>query len=155
MCSRTTCTYGASQRNLRWVPDLSHLLRRSPRLDWAAIVFLIEAHRLELPVAVLPRYLMEFGLPVPHDVIGHLRRSAHDVGSTGVDAAGQVTVAVAGGSVARLWLATPSWRGRMRFARWAVAPSPAYVRSSFPNARGWLLPLRYAHRAARFAARPR
>jgi hypothetical protein len=29
------------------------------------------------------------------------------------------------------------------------------MRISFPNARGWRLPLCYAHRVARFAARPR
>jgi hypothetical protein len=55
------------------------------------------------------------------------------------------------GGVRDLWGTTPSWRERVRIARWAVAPSPAYLRSTFRLRSGWLLPLYHLYRPARFA----
>jgi hypothetical protein len=77
-------------------------------------------------------------------------RLAEDVALGGVAAAMQ-------GDVIGIWRSTHSWRGRFRLARWAVAPTPAYLRGASSVPAGWLIPL-YLYRPARFVAgklRPR
>jgi putative nucleotidyltransferase-like protein len=145
-------TYSTSRGNLRWVADLWHLLARHRDLDWTAIEANIEAHRLALPVSVLLRHLACFGLPVPPNALMRLRERAALAGRVAEDVALGGALAATRGDFRHLWRSTASWRGRMRVARWAVAPSPAYLRSAFPVSAEWLYPLCYVYRPARFVA---
>jgi hypothetical protein len=145
-------SYSTSRRNLRWVADAWHLLARHPELDWAQVAARVETHRLTLPVSVLLGYLADLGLPVPPDALAHLRDRGADAGRAAEDVALGGALAATEGDVRRLWRSTPSWRGRMRVARWAVAPSAAYLRSAYAVRRPWHYPLCYVYRPARFAA---
>ena len=145
-------TYSPSRRNLRWVADLWHLLARHRDLDWSAIGANIEAHRLALPVSVLLRHLADFGLPVPPDVLMCLRKRAALAGRAAEDVALAGALAATHGDFRRLWRSTVSWRGRMRVVRWAVVPSPAYLRSTVPFSGKRFSPLSYVFRPARFVA---
>jgi hypothetical protein len=145
-------TYSSSRRNLRWVADAWHVLSGHPHLDWDDVVVRIAAHRLDLPVSGLLGYLAAFGLPVPADALaqvreraGHADRLAEDVALGGITAATQ-------GDVMGMWRSAQSWRGRLRLARWVVAPTPAYVREAFAVPTDWLIPLCYLYRPARFVA---
>jgi hypothetical protein len=145
-------SYSASRRNLRWMADAWHLLSRHPGLDWDLVASRVQAYRLTLPVSVLLDYLADFGMPVPPDVVARLRKRAAAAVPVAEDVALGGALAATQGDVRRLWRSTRSWRGRVRVARWAVAPSPAYVRSAFAPPRPWLYPLLYFYRPARFAA---
>ncbi len=142
-------TCSPSRRNLRWVADAWHLLAAAPGLDWSDVTARVDAHRLALPVSVLLHYLADFGAPVSSDVL-----AAFDERAARADHVAQ-DVAIGGAhtaprDLAALWRATGSWRGRARVARWIVAPSRGYLRSAFPRPSGWLLPLCYLYRPARF-----
>jgi hypothetical protein len=145
-------TYSPSRRNLRWVTDAWHLVARHPDLDWTEITARVGAYRLALPVSILLGHLTALGVGVPPAVLAHVRacaavadRAAEDVAIGGAHAATH-------GDIRRLWHATPSWRGRMRVVRWAVAPSPTYLRSTCFPPSAWLYPLCYLYRPARFLA---
>jgi hypothetical protein len=142
----------SSRQNLRWVADVWQLLASHPELDWQAVVELLAACRLTLPVFILLQYSARFGMPVPAPVLSQLAahaarapRAAEEVALGGAHAAAQ-------GRLRNLWAATPSWRARARIARWLVAPSADYMRSAYPGSSAWLLPVRYAHRPARAIA---
>jgi hypothetical protein len=145
-------TYSPSRRNLRWVTDAWHLMARHAELDWADVVARLDASRVTLPVSVLLAYLAELGAAVPADVVAHLRaraavapRAAEDVALGGAHAGPR-------GDLRSLWRSTASWRGRVRVARWVLAPSPAYLQSAFALPAAWLFPLCYLYRPARFVA---
>ncbi|HUF70194.1 MAG TPA: nucleotidyltransferase family protein [Longimicrobiales bacterium] len=143
-------TYSASRRNLRWVTDAWHLLAAGTPLDWDDIVVRLDAYRLTLPVAVLLRYISEFGMEVPADVLVRVTRRAQAATSVAEDVALGGALAARSGDLRTLWRSTRSWRSRARFARWLVAPSPAYMRSTFRVESAWLYPLLYACRPVRF-----
>jgi hypothetical protein len=143
-------TYSSSRRNLRWVADVWHILSRPDELDWDDVQARIASHRLALPVSVLLGYLAAFGMAVPPSALTRLReraaradRVAEDVALGGIASAMQ-------GDVLGIWRSTRSWRARLRLARWAVAPTPAYLRETFGAPGDWLLPFCYLYRPARF-----
>lgn len=144
--------YSPSRRNLRWVADAWHLTAGHPDLDWKDIADRLEAYRLDLPVWVLLRYLAELGAAVPPGVLARLEERAATAGWTAED------VALGGGyrgigyDLRRLWRSPPSWRGRLRVARWVLAPSPGYLRTAFALRSAWVVPLYYLYRPARYAA---
>jgi hypothetical protein len=145
-------TYSSSRRNLRRVADAWNVAVGQPDLDWEDVIARIAAHRLDLPIFGLLNYLAEFGLPIPADALACVRapagqadRIAEDVALGGITAATQ-------GHVIGLWRAAQSWRGRLRLARWVMAPTPAYLRNTFEVPTDWLIPLCYLYRPARFVA---
>lgn len=145
-------TYSPSRRNLRWVADAWHLTGGHPDLDWKEIVDRLEAYRLTLPVWVLLRFLAGMGAAVPPSVLACLEQRAAAAGWTAED------VALGGGyqgigyDLRGLWRSPPSWRGRLRVARWVLAPSPGYLRSRFAVTSPWLVPLYYFYRPAHYVA---
>jgi Uncharacterised nucleotidyltransferase len=143
-------TYSSSRRHLRWVTDAWQILARHAEIDWEDVLTRIAAHRLDLPVSVLLDYLAAFGMAVPPGALTRLReraacadRVAEDVALGGITAATQ-------GDILAIWRSTGSWRGRLRLARWAVAPTPAYLRDALGVPSDWLIPLCYLYRPARF-----
>jgi hypothetical protein len=143
-------TYSSSRRNLRWVADAWHILSRPDELDWEDVQARIAAHRLALPVSVLLDYLAAFGMAVPPGALTRLRERAARADRVAEDVAlGGITSAMQG-DVLGIWRSTRSWRARLRLARWAVAPTPTYVRETFGVPGDWRLPFCYLYRPARF-----
>jgi hypothetical protein len=145
-------TYSSSRRNLRWVTDAWHLLAADPPVDWDCIIDSIEAYRLTLPVSVLLAYIARFGMPIPPDVTAAAQLRAAAAGRVEADVALGGARRGPRGDLGSIWRSARSWRGRLRLARWVVAPSAGYMRSTFPLARVWQLPLCYAYRPLRFVA---
>jgi hypothetical protein len=142
----------AGRCRLVWVADAWHLLSRHTDLDWDDVLTRIADHRLDLPAATLITYLSDVAPSIPSSVVMHLRARAAAADHVARDVAlGGMTAAVRG-DLAYIWRATRSWRARLRFARWAIAPSPAYVRAAFHEPAAWQLPLCYLYRPARFVA---
>jgi hypothetical protein len=56
------------------------------------------------------------------------------------------------GDLGSIWRSARSWRGRLRLARWVVAPSAGYMKSAFPLATSWQVPLCYVYRPLRFVS---
>lgn len=145
-------TYSPSQRTANWVADAAQLLRPGARIDSALVVELVERHALGLPVLKLVRYLDELGVAVPGAMLEGLVVAARTARRSGEDAAikGAVQVASGGRSVVRFLRQIPTWRARIRFLRWALAPSYAYIRNSAAaGATRPSLPAAYALRLAR------
>ncbi len=141
-----------SRHNLRWVTDIWHLLAAHPGLDWEAIVELLGACRLTLPVFVMLEYVAQFGMPIPAQVLAQLEAHAARVPRAAEEVALGGAHASARGRLRNLWASTPSWRARARIARWLVAPSVGYMRSAYPVPSAWRLPWRYVQRPARSIA---
>ena len=145
-------SYSSSRRNLRWVADAWNLVAHRPDLDWDEVVARIDSYRLTLPVCILLRYLDDFGVEVPRAALAHVMERATCAGGVAEDIAVGAVHGGPRGDLRSLWRSTSSWRGRLRLVRWMIAPSPAYMRSIFPLADAWLLPVCYAYRPARFVA---
>lgn len=144
-------TYSPSRRTLRWVADAWHLVARFTDLDWTAVTRRLVDYRLALPVAGLLSHLAALGVAIPPDVLAEVRARADAATTADQDVAIAGTLS-GGGDVAAIWRAA-SWPARRRLARWAVAPSPGYLRSAFRPPSRWRLALCYLDRPARFVRR--
>jgi hypothetical protein len=143
--------YSASRRNLRWVSDAWHLLARHREVDWEDVLERLASHRIDLPAAVLIGYLAELGALVPGSVRAQLNERAQRADRVAEDVALAGLTSGSSGDVAGIWRAARSWSERARLARFAVVPTPAYMRSDW-DADDWLLALCYVYRPARFVA---
>jgi len=142
----------SSRRSLCWVTDAWHLLAARADLRWNEVGARLVAYRLALPASVMLDYLARLGASVPAASLASIGRQAREAGRTEQDAAVAGAYRGTGGNLGRLWGAQRSWRGRLGLARWAVAPSAGYLRSEFAPRPGWLLPLCYVYRPARYVA---
>jgi hypothetical protein len=143
-------SYSPSRRNLRWVADAWQLLAAESGIDWDGVIETIVAHRLALPLSVLLEYIADFGMPVPPEAVLTVQRYARSASRVDRDVALGSLRSGPRGDLGSVWRSTRSWRERGALIRWILAPSPGYMRSAFPTLGGWLLPLCYPYRAARF-----
>lgn len=145
-------TYSQSRRTLRWVTDAWYLIDRWPDLDWSDVAQRLDAYRLALPASRLLAYVAGLGAAVPPAALAAVQRRAAAADRTEEDIAIGAALASAGGDVQQVWRAA-SWPARRRLARWALAPSAAYLRGELGPAGRWGLPIAYAYRPLRFARR--
>lgn len=145
-------TYSRSRSNLRWVADTWHLLARHLDLDWGEVIDRVEDHRLTLPIAVLLRYLHAFGMRIPADMVALVERRAAATMPVAEDVSIGAALAARGGDLRSLWRSSGTWRGRARIARWMIAPTSGYLRSTFATPSGWHYPLAYSYRLLRFVS---
>lgn len=143
-------TYSSTRRNLRWLTDAWHLLHGSPDIDWNCVVEHLDEWRMALPVNELLRYLAQFGMPIPAELMARVQLRAASLPPLARDVAFGGALSAAGGDLAALWRAAPSLRARAHLVRWMVAPSAAYVRSAFPERRSLPIALAYLQRPVRF-----
>lgn len=145
-------TYSSSRSNLRWVADAWHLLAAHPELDWGEVVDRLQSHRLTLPVAVLLRYLHAFGMRIPSDMVAVVERRAAARMPVAEDVSIGAALAARGGDLRSLWRSSGNWRGRARIARWMIAPTSGYLRSTFAPRSSWHYPFVYSYRLFRFVS---
>lgn len=143
-------TYSSAGRNLRWVTDAWQLSIRRPDIDWDEFAKRLDASRLTLPVSVLLHYLAEFGMVIPRELLEDARQRASTAPAIAQDVALGGALAACGGDLALLWRCARSPRGRARLVRWMAAPTPAYVRGTFPDRPALPLLLCYLYRPMRF-----
>jgi hypothetical protein len=148
LLGRAACT--ANRGTLRWVADAWHLLEARRDLDWADVSARVERHRLGLPVTLLLRYLEEFGMRIPVDVVVALERRPAGATQVEEDVALGAALAACGGDLGSLWRSSGSWSERARIARWMIAPTAGYIRSTFEPESRWQYPIAYSRRPVRF-----
>lgn len=145
-------TYSPSRRSLRWVTDAWHLVAHFTDLDWTDVARRLEAYRLALPVSPLLPWLAALGVAIPPPLLAEVRARAATAGGADEDVAIASALAALTGDIGALWRSA-SWPARLRLGRWAVAPSPTYLRSELRPPSAWLLPLCYVSRPLRFLGR--
>jgi hypothetical protein len=141
------------RETLVWACDAALVVRQHPDLDWSVVVDVTRRSRVALPVWVMLSYLVRhLEATIPTWVLDDLRQAA-----MGTDALRRQS-AIAGvhaghrGSLMSLWRAS-GWRSRLGLVRWALAPSPSYLRWTCAPERPWTLPLWYVRRPLRCLAR--
>jgi hypothetical protein len=151
VCVHAVCC--ARPWQLSWAPDAWFTLRRWPELDWGQLLATARITRVQLPLQVTLSWLArELGAPVPQAVLGELAADGARASAGDRDVALALAWAArrrgGGGSTARR-----TRRGALAFARWALLPSPAYLRATGRVRHRALLPAAYLARPLRLALR--
>lgn len=138
---------GANPSRLEWVPDSWFILNGATSIDWARVTTHARGGRLALPLSVTLSYLArELGLAVPRETLEELAALAGREDAI----ASEVALSLAF-RAHRAASTRPRPRAALTFARWALLPSPAYLRSTGRVRRWPELPLAYAERSLRAA----
>jgi hypothetical protein len=136
---------------LVWVPDAWHVLHGSADPDWSALLERAREGNLALPLLVVLGYLAErLEAPIPLPVLDHLRDAASRADSVRREKALSVAVAP---RAARMLALRSGWGPALTIVKWAILPSPAYVRAIYQPSRTWHLPFCYFYRPLRIARR--
>jgi hypothetical protein len=139
-----------SRENLCWAADAWFLITRSADLDWGLVADCALRGRLALPVALMLSYLAgELEAPVPPAVLERLNVAAAQADTVAREVALLGAHCGTRGSLRSLVCAASGWGDKAFVLRWALFPSPGYVRSAhgvrgFRAMAGW-----YAGRLAR------
>jgi hypothetical protein len=150
-CVHRTAHHGTSSR-LIWLYDIHLLAGRLTSHDWdcvvdaaarkglapviaAGLVDTVQAFDTALPASLLQR-LHDFNAAADRDVIAFLESPPSLLRIAASD-----------------WRRLRSWRGRARFVREHLFPSPSYIRHRYGISSPVALPLLYAHRIASGAIR--
>jgi len=140
-----------ARTHLRWVTDCWYLLRAQPAMDWGRLIDDAHCAQLSRCLHVMLGYLADtLHAPVPGRVLSELEHAARS------ERLGQERALYALWSSTRRNLGALKWMlgGRRLHGdvlRWALLPSPSYLRAGYATAGGWRLPLAYLHRPLRFA----
>jgi hypothetical protein len=140
--------------SLRWACDAWFLLHRSPELDWEVLLRHASEGRMALPLFMTLNYLWEkLNAPIPPDVLQALHAAAAKSESIERELAlFGVQRNVRGGPM-KMLLHCRDWSTRAWVMKWALLPSPAYVRWFHGTSGSWLLPFYYIYRPVRYLAR--
>jgi hypothetical protein len=119
-----------SRENLCWAADAWFLITRSADLDWGLVADCALRGRLALPVSLMLGYLAgELGAPVPPAVLERLNVAAAQADGMAREAALLGAHRGTRGTLWNLVRAARGWREKAFVLRWALFPSPGYVRS--------------------------
>ena len=141
-----------SRDTLVWASDAVLTLRASPSLDWTVAIDAARRSGLALPVWVLLEWLATaLEAPVPAPALDTLRAEARTADSLARQLAVAGVRSGRSGSVSNL-LRASGWRSRLTVLRWALAPSPASLRST-TGVSGWAIPVLYLSRPLRALGR--
>ncbi len=150
------CGHAATDRSretLVWACDAALLVRRHPDLDWSVVADVTLRSQAALPVWVMLTYVARhLEAAVPAWVLEDLRRAAMSIDAVRRQSALGAARASHRGGFVNLWRAS-GWRSRLSLVRWALAPSPSYLRWSCAPTRPWTLPVWYIRRPLRSLAR--
>lgn len=145
-------TYSPRRHTLRWVTDAWMILARCQSIDWQNVLARVAKHRLDLALSILFEYLVSLDAPIPAHVRDQLAARARQADRQMLEAAIGDLVCAYGKDLTSFWRRTPTWAGRLSLARWAAAPSAAYLRRRHNTAPRGVLSL-YLNRPLRFFAR--
>lgn len=140
-------SYCPGRSTLVWAADAWMIVHRTPDLDWDAFVEAVGDARLDLPMAVVMRYLVDvLELPLPAGVMAELERRASGVGPLGRDVALYGARQTRGAHAALTSRLRPGWSDRLTLLRWQLFPSRAYLAWAYDDPPAALLPLIYLTR---------
>ncbi len=137
-----------SSTGILWLHDIAEVIQHyREELDWAGLLARAQECNLILPLQqVLPRLTMDWGAPIPGEVLNRLHALQASPGEVRVF----TRLTSERRSVAwRFWfdlMSLPGWRQRLHFAWSNLFPSPAYMQHRYRISHPVLLPLYYPYR---------
>jgi hypothetical protein len=137
--------------SLRWVCDAWFLIHRYPDLDWDVLLEYAQRSRIALPLYLTLDYLAgALSAPVPAGVLDRLCAAVSDAKSIEHETA--LHVIQTRGGLMGLIQNSGGWRTRALILKWALFPSPSYLRWVHDIPSSWVLPLYYIYRPLRYVA---
>jgi hypothetical protein len=137
--------------SLRWVCDAWFLIHRYPDLNWDVLLEHAQQSRIALPLYLTLDYLARaLRAPVPARVLDRLSAAASAAKSIEHEAA--LHVIQTRGGLMGLIQNSGGWRTRTLILKWALFPSPSYLRWVHDIPSSWVLPLYYIYRPLRYVA---
>lgn len=147
-------SYSRSRSNLRWVCDAWFILDKNPEIDWDTLLSIAVASKLALSFEIMIRYLVDnFDCSVPEYFIEKLSLAAKDAGATGHEA---LLVAMLESKrspkqVFKNFAGNP--RGLGNYIKFALLPSPMYLRWRYDITNPLLLAGYYIYRPIKLTIR--
>ena len=142
VCGHAACS--ASREHLTWVCDSWMILARNTTLDWRLFSEMAGRCNLDLPLAVLTRYLaQEMGAPIPDSVLVHLQQESTTADAADLEAALFGATAGSRGDLRGMVKGAKGWADRMILAKCAslsgTALHPVEISDPAPVAHSYLL----------------
>jgi hypothetical protein len=148
VCGHAACS--TSREHLTWVCDSWMILARNTTLDWRLFSEMARRCNLELPLAVLTRYLAEeMGAPIPDTVLMHLQQESTTADAADREAALFGATAGSRGDLRGMVKSAKGWADRMILAKWLLFPAPRFIRWKYRIQSRWLTPVYYFWRPIR------
>jgi hypothetical protein len=143
-----------SYQSLRWVCDAWFLIHRSTDLDWDFLVQKARSNRMVLPLMIATRYLAEsLDAPIPASFMAGLQTAALNTRLVEGEAALFAVQTSARGGLKRILLSSGDWPTRKFILKWALFPSPEYMRCVYGSRTPVLLFLCYLCRPLKYLVR--
>ena len=140
--------------SLRWVCDAWFLIHRYPDLDWEVLLNHAFRGPMALPLFITLGYLGEqLNAPIPADVLNRLGAAASKSESIGTELALFGALRNARGGLMKTLYNCGDWSTRALVMKWALLPSPGYLRWVHEIRCSWLVPFYYPYRPLRFIVR--
>jgi Uncharacterised nucleotidyltransferase len=143
-----------SHESLRWVCDAWFLIHRYPNLGWEILLNHASTGRMALSLFVTLDYLAErLNAPIPAGVLNRLCVAASKSGSIECEIALFGVQKNARGGLMKILRCDGGWSTRAWVMKWALLPSPTYVRWVHEVPWAWLLPFYYLYRPLKYLSR--
>ena len=143
-----------SHESLRWVCDAWFLIQRYPDLNWRVLLDYSRRSPIALPLYLTLDYLVEaVDASIPVDVLNRLRAAASKTDSLDREVVLFTVQTNPRGGLKRIIQNSGDWRTRALVLKWALFPSPRYLRWVHKIRWAWLLPLYYVYRPLRYLVR--
>jgi hypothetical protein len=140
--------------SLRWVCDAWFIIHHCPDLDWDLLISCARRSHTALPLFVTVSYLADaLKAPIPSCVLTQLRGAASEADKIGREAALFSVQTSSRGGLMKILRSCSDWRTSASVVKWALFPSPAYLRWIHDIRCSWLLPFYYPYRPLKFIVR--
>ncbi|MPZ76789.1 MAG: hypothetical protein GEU77_09700, partial [Deltaproteobacteria bacterium] len=143
-----------SHESLRWVCDAWFVVHKYSDLDWEVLLDYSRRSRMALALYLTLDYVVEaLDAPIPVDVLNRLCAGASKADSIEREAVLFGVQTNARGGLTRIIQKCGDWPTRVSVLKWALFPSPSYLRWIHEISWSWLLPLYYFYRPFRYLVR--
>jgi hypothetical protein len=140
--------------SLRWVCDAWFIIRQYPNLDWDQLLNCASRSHTTLPLLVTLSYLADaLAAPIPAGVLTRLRDAESKADRIGREAALFSVQKSARGGLMKILRNCSDWATLASVVKWALFPSPGYLRRVHEIHASWLVPFYYPYRPLRFIVR--
>jgi len=140
--------------SLRWVCDAWFLIQRFSNLDWNLLLECACQSRMVFPLSITAGYLAKsLRAPIPASFLLGLHAAALKAQPIEREAALFAVQTHARGGLKKIMQNCDDWPSRAFVLKWALLPSPNYMRCVYEIPSAFLLPLYYLYRPLRYLLR--
>ena len=141
-------------KSVRWVCDAWFIIHRCPNLDWDQLLDCARRSQTAIPLFITLSYLADaLKSPIPLRVLTQLRDTASKASVIGREVALFSAQTGARGGLMKILRSCNDWHTLVSVIRWALFPSPDYLRWIHDIRWSWLLPLYYPYRPVKYIVR--